>query len=127
MSSEARVLGREEFVRRMLARKASQRANNAEIGTKTGGEAQAVRKAAKRARKSPRLPGDGSERRGSTPRPVVRDDGKFFRTLTEALEAAGYAPGGCTTARDRIDAGRTWKDGHVYAWSEVGERRETKA
>ena len=90
--SEPRILGREEFVERMMARRAAQR------------------------RGKPKKSGCGRAR------PLVRDDGVRFRTMAEALAAAGYAKSGCAQARCRIDAGKAWRDGHVYEWAEEAGR-----
>lgn len=49
--------------------------------------------------------------------PVVRDDGVRFESVVDALVASGYAPGGGSAAKKRIDKGMTWRDGHVYEWA----------
>lgn len=98
--SEPVLLGRDEFVQRMLAFKAAQR-----------------RQKKPSCQKKPRKAGSGR------PRPVVRDDGVRFATITEALVAAGYARTGCSNARARIDDGATWRDGHVYEWDDGGGDR----
>lgn len=50
-------------------------------------------------------------------KPVVRDDGVCFESVADALVVSGYAPGGGSAARKRIDGGMTWRDGHVYEWA----------
>ena len=50
-------------------------------------------------------------------RPVVREDGVRFESVVDALAVSGYAPGGGSAARKRIDGGMTWRDGHVYEWA----------
>lgn len=50
-------------------------------------------------------------------KPVVRDDGVHFASVADALVVSGYAPGGGSAARKRIDGGMTWRDGHVYEWA----------
>ncbi len=49
--------------------------------------------------------------------PVVRDDGVRFESVVDALVVSGYAPGGGSAAKKRIDKGMTWRDGHVYEWA----------
>ena len=47
----------------------------------------------------------------------MRDDGVRFESVADALVVSGYAPGGGSAARKRIDGGMTWRDGHVYEWA----------
>ena len=39
------------------------------------------------------------------------------RRFIDALVVSGYAPGGGSAARKRIDGGMAWRDGHVYEWA----------
>lgn len=95
-SGGPRPLSKEEFVSRFLARRAKEhRFVERKAVTRKQLEAHRPRRA----------------------RPLVRDDGVRFESIAAALKAAGYAPKGTAPARDKVDNGTAWRDGHVYMWA----------